>query len=158
MAGIPLEEQERIRGGKMQVRILLKILMSAVLFLSLVPVSHAEYIESDLKNLFTTKKQRAKIDAVRFGKHVVAPAKRTVKKKTKNKKVKVSGYVTRSDGKSVVWLNGKSTLKSSRIGSVNVRKTDIKNNKVTVNVDGKVVQLKPGQTWTETKGVSDPIK
>ncbi len=132
--------------------------MSGVLFLSLVPVSHAEYTESDLKNLFTTQKQRAKIDAVRFGKHVVAPAKRTVKKKIKSKKVKVSGYVMRSDGKSVVWLNGKSTLKNSRIGSVDVRKTGIRNNKVTVSVDGKTIRLKPGQTWTETKGVSDPVK
>ena len=148
MVGIPLEEQGQTRGEKMQVRMLLKILMSAVLFLSLVPVSHAEYTESDLKNLFTTKKQRAKIDAVRFGKHVVAPAKRTVKKKIKSKKVKVSGYVTRSDGKSVVWLNGKSTLKNSRVGDVRVHQSSIgKNKKVTISVDGRTTMLKPGETW-----------
>jgi len=133
----------------MQVRTLLKILMSGVLFLSLVPVSHAEYTESDLKNLFTTKKQREKIDAVRFGEHV-APTKRTVKKKIKNKKVKVSGYVTRSDGKSVVWLNNKNTMDSSRIGDVRVHQSSVgKNKKITLSLDGKTVRLKPGETWVK---------
>jgi hypothetical protein len=143
----------------MRARILLvKIILTLCLSLVFISASHAEYNESDLKNLFTTKKQRAKIDAVRFGKYVAAPVKRAAKKKTKIKKVKISGYVTRSDGKSVVWLNGKNTLKNSRVGKVNVQKTGIRNNKVTVSVDGKTIQLKPGQTWTETKGVSDPVK
>ncbi len=143
----------------MRARILLaKIILTVFLSLVFISASHAEYNESDLKNLFTTKKQRAKIDAVRFGKYVAAPVKRTVKKKTKIKKVKVSGYMTRSDGKSVVWVNGKNTLKSLKIGRVNVRKTNIKNNKVTINVDGKTVLLKPGETWVEAKGVSDPVK
>lgn len=142
----------------MQARIsLIKIAISGLLLLAFIPVSHAEYAESDLENLFTTKKQRAKIDAVRFGKYI-APVKRSVKKKTKIKKVKISGYVTRSDGKSVVWVNGKNTLNSTKVGSVRVKKISERNNKVTVDVDGKSVQLKPGETWTETKGVSDPVK
>ncbi len=133
---------------------LVKLLISVILLLTFTSVSYAEYAESDLNNLFTTKKQRAKIDAARYGKRITKP----VKHKQKTKKVKVNGYVTRSDGKSVVWLNDKSTLKSSRVGDVSVKKNSIKNNKITVNVDGKTVKIKPGETWTDTKGVSDPVK
>ncbi|MEE9337972.1 MAG: hypothetical protein V3U87_07835 [Methylococcaceae bacterium] len=138
--------------------ILVKVFLSSLLFFSFISTSYAEYDESELKDLFTTKKQRIKIDAKRFGRPVVASVKPQVKKKIKNKKVKVSGYVTRSNGKSVVWLNGKSTLKSSRIGDVYVQQANDKNKKVTVNVGGTRVQLKPGETWMETSGVSDPVK
>jgi len=132
----------------MQARMLLKICMSGLLLLSFISVSQAEHAESDLKNLFTTQKQRAKIDAVRFGKHVIAPVKRTVKKKKKIIKVKVSGYVTRSDGKSVVWLNNKNTMNNSKIGDVRVHQSSIgQNNKVTISVDGKTTSLKPGEVW-----------
>ncbi len=138
--------------------ILMKVFLSSLLFFSFISAPYAEYDESELKDLFTTKKQRIKIDAKRFGKPVVASVKPQVKKKIKNKKINVSGYMKRSDGKSVVWVNGKSTLKNSRVGNVSIQKTGIRNNKVTVSVDGKTIKLKPGQTWIETKGVSDPVK
>lgn len=135
-----------------------KWLLSSIVLFSFTPLSHAQYSESELGNLFTTKQQRTKIDAARFGKPVAATIKPKVKKKTSNKKVKVSGYVTKSDGSSTVWVNGRNTLKSSRVGSVRVNKVSESNNKVVINVDGKSVRLKPGQAWTETRGVSDPVK
>ncbi len=132
--------------------------LTSVLFFAFTSTSQAEYAESELKDLFTTKKQRIKIDAKRFGRSVAATVKPKVKKKIKSKKVKISGYMTRSDGNSVVWVNGKNTLKSTRVGNIRVKKISTRNNKVTVNVDGKAVRLKPGETWTETKGISDQVK
>ena len=159
MAGIPLEAPMQTRGEKMRVKSILTTgFLTSVLFFAFISTSQAEYAESELKDLFTTKKQRIKIDAKRFGKPVVASVKPQVKKKIRNKKVKVSGYMKRSDGKSVVWVNGKSTLKNSRVGNINIQKTGIRDNKVTVSVNGKTIKLKPGQTWIETKGVSDPVK
>ncbi len=140
--------------------ILTKGFLTSVLFFSVISTPCAEYNESELKDLFTTKKQRIKIDAKRFGKPAVAAVKPKVKEKikSKNKKVSVSGYMKRSDGKSVVWVNGESTLKNSRLGDVYVQQTNAKNKKVTINVGGKKVQLKPGETWTENKGVSGPVR
>ncbi len=105
----------------------------------------ADYDEKDLKKLFTDKNQRAQIDAARSGKTQGA-----VKKTSK---VKVSGYMTRSDGKSVVWINNKSTLESSRIGDVRVNSSSVgKDKKVTVRVDGKTRRLRPGETWYKQTG------
>lgn len=113
---------------------------------------HAEYDDADLQKLFTDKKQRAQIDAARSGNYSDAGAQKT-------NQVKVSGYVTRSNGKSVVWLNNKNTLDSTRMGNVKVRQSSIgKNKKVTVTIDGVPVRLKPGETWTEGSGISDITK
>lgn len=107
---------------------------------------HAEYDASSLKNLFTDKSQRSQIDAARTGKNLKAEFQQT-------NKVNVNGYVTRSDGKSVVWLNNKSTLDSSKIGDVRVHARDIgRDKKVTISVDGKSVRLKPGETWSKETG------
>jgi hypothetical protein len=107
---------------------------------------HAEYDAADLKKLFTDKKQRAQIDAVRSGNYSEAGSQKT-------NQVKVSGYVTRSDGKSVVWLNNKSTLDSSRLGDVKIRQSTVgKNKKVTITIDGKTNRLKPGETWLKETG------
>jgi len=109
-------------------------------------VLHAEYDAADLKKLFTDKKQRAQIDAVRSGNYSEAGSKKT-------NQVKVSGYVTRSDGKSVVWLNNKSTLDSSRLGDVKIRQSTVgKNKKVTITIDGETKRLKPGETWLKETG------
>jgi len=108
--------------------------------------SYAEYDVADLQKLFTDKKQRAQIDAARSGKVTQAVAQTVTKKRTK--KIKVTGFMTRSDGKSVVWINNKNTMDGSKIGSIKVHHGSVgKNNKVTVTVDGKRKQLKPGETW-----------
>lgn len=108
--------------------------------------SYAEYDVADLQKLFTDKKQRAQIDAARSGKVTQAVTRTVTKKRTK--KIEVTGFMTRSDGKSVVWINNKNTLDGSRIGSIKVHHGSVgKNNKVTVSVDGKIKQIKPGETW-----------
>ena len=108
---------------------------------------HADYDAADLQKLFTDKKLRARIDATRSGDYTEAG------KQKQTSKIKVSGYVKRSNGKSVVWVNNKNTLDSARIGDVKVHQSSIgKNKKVGVTVDGTHVYLKPGETWSESTG------
>ncbi len=110
-------------------------------------VLHADYNAADLNKLFTDKKQRARMDVVRSGDQIVPGIKQ------QTRKIKVSGYVTRSDGKSVVWINNKNTLESSIIGGAKVHQSSIgKNKKVTISVDNKTTRLRPGETWSESTG------
>jgi hypothetical protein len=109
---------------------------------------HADYDAADLNKLFTDKKQRAQIDAARSGN---VSGKDSGAQQTN--KIILDGYVTRSDGKSVVWVNNKNTLDSSKIGDVKVHQNSIgKNKKVTISVDGKTTRLKPGETWSKETG------
>jgi hypothetical protein len=114
--------------------------------------SAADFEASELKSLFTNPQQRARIDAIRSGKH-------TGSGEQKADKVTVSGYVTRSNGKSVVWLNNGNTLEASRVDGVKVYQSSVgKNKKVTLNADGKTKHLKPGESWRpETGSVVDAI-
>lgn len=125
-------------------------LAGALFFILCSGVVHAGYDASDLKKLFTDKSQRARIDAARSGDFSGTEGQQT-------RKIKVSGYVTRSDGKSVVWINNKNTLDSSRIGDVKVHQSNIgKDKKVTISVDNKTTRLKPGETWyKETSKIVD---
>jgi hypothetical protein len=142
LAGTPLEVQEHPRVIKMRVKLFLIVWLSFIYS----AVVYADYDASDLKKLFTDKGQRAQIDAARSGKSSGSELQQTTR-------INVSGYVTRSDGKSVVWVNNKNTLDSSRIGDVNVQQSSIgKNKKVTVTVDGKTARLKPGETWSKETG------
>ena len=79
-------------------------------------VSGANYNAADLNTLFTNKTQRAQIDAARSGKKPSTGIKKT-------SEVEVSGYMTRSDGKSVVWVNDKNTLQSSTIDGARVHQS-----------------------------------
>ncbi len=110
-------------------------------------ILYADYDAADLQNLFTDKLQRARIDATRSGKRTGSDTRQ------QTSKIKVSGYVMRSDGKSVVWINNKNTLESPRIGDVQVHLSSIgKNKKITVSVNGKRKQLKPGEVWHKETG------
>lgn len=121
------------------------VLVTVLFFLSN-NVAWAEYDAAELKTLFTDKNQRAKIDAMRAGTY-------SASNKQQVNKVKVQGYVTRSDGKSVVWLNNKNTLESTKIGDIKVHRASIgKNKKVGITLDGQHVHLKPGQTWNKETG------
>jgi hypothetical protein len=113
----------------------------------------AYYDESALGKLFTTPEQRQRIDAFRKGKSMGV-----TREQVSPTDVKVQGIVTRSDGKSTVWVNGKSTLEGSSVGGVNVNLNSIndKSDKVTVGINKKTVRLKPGQVWSEDSGkISD---
>ena len=110
-------------------------------------VLYADYDAEDLQKLFTDKRQRAQIDAARSGDVIGSELQR------QTSKVSVTGYMTRSDGKSVVWVNNNNTLESSRIGDVRVHKSTIgKNKKVTVSVEDKTTRLRPGETWYKETG------
>ena len=109
-------------------------------------VVHAEYDVSHLETLFTDKQQRAHIDAARSGKNINTGVRQT-------SKVSMNGYLTRSDGKSVVWLNDGNTLDGQRVGDVRVHSSSIGNNKkVTITVEGKSARLRPGETWHKETG------
>lgn len=130
----------------MRVKILQVILAGGLFFILCSGSVHAAYDAANLKKLFTDKSQRAQIDAARSGGFSGVEQKQT-------RKIKVSGYVTRSDGKSVVWVNNKSTLENPRIGDVKVHQSSIgKNKKVTISVDNKTTRLKPGETWYKETG------
>ena len=106
----------------------------------------AEYDASKLGKLFTDREQRPNIDAARSGSGKSTSVRQT-------SKVNMNGYLTRSDGKSVVWINDESTLESSRVGDVRVHSSSIgKNKRVTISVDGKTARLKPGETWHKETG------
>ena len=101
---------------------------------------------ADLNKLFTDKKQRAQIDATRSGNYTSSDVQQT-------NKVNVSGYMTRSDGKDVVWVNNKNTLESSNVDGAKVHESSIgKNKKVSISVDNKTTRLRPGETWYKETG------
>lgn len=110
-------------------------------------VLYADYDAEDLQKLFTDKRQRAQIDAARSGDVTGSELQQ------QTSKVSVTGYMTRSDGKDVVWVNNKNTLESSKIGDVRVHRSTIgKNKKVTVSVEDKTTRLRPGETWYKETG------
>jgi hypothetical protein len=126
-----------------------KSIISGFLCLVFSVSCYADYDVADLKKLFTDKNQRAQIDAARTGYHKNSAVK-------KARQVNVKGYVTRSDGKNVAWINDNNTLKKVRVDNVKVHGESIgKNKKVGVTVNGKHIRLKPGETWSESSGVSD---
>lgn len=108
------------------------------------------YSEQMLKQLFTKPSERQGLNATRRGGqssdfYVSGPS-----------SVQVNGIVSRSDGKSVVWVNGKNTMNNSMVDGVKVYSNEMKkNNKIPVRVDGRMVYVKPGETWSEETGVVD---
>lgn len=125
----------------------LKLIITALFCMICSNVLYADYDAADLQKLFTDKKQRARIDATRSGNYTRPDSRQ------QTRKIKVSGYVTRSDGKSVVWINNKNTLDSTKIGDVKVHQSSIgKNKKITVSVDNKTAKLRPGETWYKETG------
>ena len=128
---------------------MVKIFIIAMMYFVSSSTLFAGYDADELQKLFTDKQQRRQIDSARSGNYSVAESPQT-------SKVEVTGYVTRSDGKSVVWVNNKNTLKSSKMGDVRIHQSSIgRDKKVTVMVDGNAVRLKPGETWSEDLGISD---
>jgi len=133
----------------MQVRLYWLRLASVLFFILCSGAVHAGYDVADLKKLFTDRSQRAQIDASRSGGFSGEASQST-------KKLKVTGYVTRSNGKSVVWVNNKNTLDGTKLGNVKVHQASVgKNKKVTLILPEKTIRLKPGETWAETTGHHD---
>jgi hypothetical protein len=105
-----------------------------------------------LKTLFTSPTERNNIDASRQG--VFTTGSSTMP--TGPSSVHVNGIVTRGNNKSVVWINGKNTLDNTMVDGVKVYPNSMKkDNKIPVRVDGRMVYVKPGETWSEGSGTAD---
>ncbi len=147
LAGIRLKVQKRRRDVTQVNAMQIKLIIAGLFCMICSNILYADYDAADLNKLFTDKKQRARIDATRSGDYTGSDIRQ------QTRKIKVSGYVTRSDGKSVAWINNKNTLDSPRVGSVKVHQSSIgKNKKVTISVDNKTTKLRPGETWYKETG------
>jgi hypothetical protein len=105
--------------------------------------SVAQYDVDALQSFFTDKSQRKQLDIARSGKSADPEVRET-------RRVRVSGYMTRSDGKSVVWANGQNTIDNTRIDDVQIDTRGLnKSNQVTIRVDGKAARVKPGEAWVK---------
>ncbi len=101
--------------------------------------------EQSLKTLFTSPSERKAINATRRGDGSFMSGAASAQLK---------GVVKRSDGKSVVWLNRKNTMDNTMIDGVKVYPNAMKKNKkVPLMVDGRMVHVKPGESWSEETGV-----
>ena len=102
-----------------------------------------------LGRLFIDSEQREKLEAVRRGTYQAE-----IEKESRVSNVSVDGLVIRSDGESVIWINGENTLDGNSVKGISVYPgtADKETYKVQVNIDGKRVRLKPGQNWSEGTG------
>jgi len=113
--------------------------------------AYAQFDIHRLERLFTNAKQRQQINNQRHG-HT------RISQKQALHKVTLSGYMKRSDGKNVVWVNGVSTLNKNTIAGVKVEPGSINHkDQVTVLINGKAIKLRPGESWQpSTHMVSKP--
>ncbi|MBT8126927.1 MAG: hypothetical protein KJP15_05540 [Gammaproteobacteria bacterium] len=103
----------------------------------------------ELGRLFTDAAQREKLEAVRhgaYGQQLESPSAVT--------EVTVNGVMLRSGGESVVWVNGKSTLDGQPGKGVHVRARAASpdNFSVPIEVNGRYISMKPGQSWSDGSG------
>ncbi|NOY72503.1 MAG: hypothetical protein GXP14_09035 [Gammaproteobacteria bacterium] len=100
--------------------------------------------------IFTTEKERQRIDQSRLRSLIqsgevsdmASPEKPTVLPI-----VMMQGFVKRSNGKNVVWVNNENTLNNRlKQKGIRVNTHNIRDNQVDLSVAGKRVRLKPGQT------------
>ena len=127
----------------------IKNILIVALFFSL-PVLAQDYSEQSLRTLFTSQQQRKDIESDKRGSNLSGNQELPVPSS-----VQVNGIVKRSNGKSVVWVNGKNTMDNATVDGVKVYSNSINaQNKVPVAIDGRRVYVKPGETWSEETGVS----
>lgn len=109
-----------------------------------------DYNEQSLRSLFTSQQQRQEIDNNRN-----AAGSKNEPANIRPSSVHINGIVKRSNGKSVVWINGKNTLDNSIVDGVKIYSNGItEKNKIPVSVDDRTIYIKPGETWSEETGVS----
>lgn len=103
----------------------------------------------DLGRLFIDAEQREKLEAVRRGTY---QAEKEEKSRVSN--VRVNGLMIRSGGSNVVWVNGVNTMDGSAPAGINVnpKTADRDNYTIKVDIEGKPVNMKPGQNWSEGTG------
>ena len=125
-------------------------LLSAAISMLVPTVAVAESTGAEqLDRLFTDSRQREKLDAVRRGTY-----KEDTEKNTAVSNVRVDGLMMRSNGKNVIWVNGQSTLDNRTVSGVKTypQSANASTYKVPVKVEDKRINIKPGQTWSESTG------
>lgn len=135
----------------------LQLTISGLCIALLLPsVAHAQFDEKQLQSLFMTVSQRKQVDDIRNGKEKTIINERP-EFVEKPEKITITGFVKRSNGKNVVWLNGKNTMQSDSLSDVKVQMGGINSsNEVPVIIDGKRQLLKPGETWLRSTTVAAP--
>jgi len=108
--------------------------------------------EESLERLFTTKKERNSLNKARlkYTPKTMDSASEDddgnpikVKKETK---VVLNGFIKRSDGKSVVWINDSNTMgEELDKQGIKVNTKKMKKNLIQFSVPGRKVSMKPGQ-------------
>ena len=103
----------------------------------------------ELGRLFTDASQREKLEAVRHGAYV-----EDADEKSSVSSVTVNGIMIRSDGRNVVWINGRHSIDGNPVSGVKpyADSVDSSSFKVPLRVDGKAVKIKPGQSWSDSTG------
>ena len=103
--------------------------------------------ETDLGTLFTTVNQRQQIDRQRKGK----AADTQMSEHASPSHIKVNGIVKSSKGGSVVWVNGRVTHGAGAHDGVKVLRSRSTEKSVVMRVDGKLVRVKPGESWSDNQ-------
>jgi len=108
-----------------------------------------------LERLFTTTKERNVLDRARL--NHIANSPQTLDSSSddsndksltgkKEPKVVLNGFITRSDGKSVVWINNSNTMgEELDKQGIKVNTKKMKKNVIQFSVPGRKVSMKPGQ-------------
>ncbi len=117
---------------------------------SVFSVQADELVLPGFGRLFTTEKERQRIDQYRLrgltrsgGISDMNQSERLIVPST----VMMQGFVKRSNGKNVVWVNNENTLNHRlKQKGIRVNTRNIHGNQVDLSVAGKRVTLKPGQT------------
>jgi len=124
--------------------------LALMLIFIVLPVPADELTAPVFGRLFTTDKERQQIDRYRSRK--LTPSEQTSatnqsEKPTVPPTIIMQGFVKRSDGKNVVWVNDENTLNNRlKQKGIRVNTQKIHDNQVNLSVAGKRVTLKPGQT------------
>ena len=134
-------------------KMLMRFLLALFIFLPLL-TSAQQYNEQSLKTLFTSQQERKSLENNRRGNRYS-----NQQESAASSSVQINGVLKRSNGKNVVWLNGKSTMDNSMVDGVKVYSNSINDKfKIPVIIDGRKVYIKPGETWSEDTGISDTNK
>lgn len=119
---------------------------------AMAPFMHPAAAQDDIEGLgrlFIDAEQREKLEAVRRGTY---NAERERESRISN--VRINGIMMRSGGEGVVWVNGQNTLDGPPIDGVRINpdNADGDTYAVKVMIDGRLVNIKPGQNWSEGTG------
>jgi len=138
----------------MMAHLILGVLMLVNTF-TVLPVQADELTTPVFGRLFTTDKERQRIDRHRsrtFTQSGQINDMDQTEKPIVPPTVTMQGFVKRSDGKNVVWVNNENTLNNRlKQKGIRVNTRNIQGNEVDLSVAGKRVKLKPGQTLQENR-------